>query len=63
MLEAMSTGHDGSLTTLHAGSAQEAIVRLALLARYGIDLQSELIEEQIAMALDGVVMSVEEAGR
>lgn len=58
MLEAMSTGHDGSLTTLHAGSAQEAIVRLTLLARYGVDLQSELIEEQIAMALDGVVMSV-----
>lgn len=62
MLEAMSTGHDGSLTTLHAGSAQEAIVRLTLLARYGIDLQSELIEEQIAMALDGVVMSVRKPG-
>ena len=31
---------------------------LALLARYGIDLPSELIEEQIAMALDGIVMSV-----
>ncbi len=58
MLEAMSTGHDGSLTTLHAGSAEEAVVRLTLLARYGIDLSSELIEEQIAMALDGIVMSV-----
>lgn len=58
MLEAMNTGHDGSLTTLHAGSAPEAIVRLTLLARYGVDLSSELIEEQIAMALDGVVMSV-----
>lgn len=58
MLEAMSTGHDGSLTTLHAGSAQEAVVRLTLLARYGIDLSSDLIEEQIAMALDGIVMSV-----
>ncbi len=62
MLEAMSTGHDGSLTTLHAGSAQEAVVRLTLLARYGVDLQSELIEEQIAMALDGVVMSVRKPG-
>jgi pilus assembly protein CpaF len=58
MLEAMSTGHDGSLTTLHAGSAEEAVVRLTLLARYGIDLASSLIEEQIAMALDGIVMSV-----
>ena len=46
------------MTTLHAGSAQEAVVRLTLLARYGIDLSSDLIEEQIAMALDGIVMSV-----
>ncbi|QWT17466.1 CpaF family protein [Collinsella sp. zg1085] len=57
MLQAMNTGHDGSLTTLHAGSADEAIVRLTLLARYGIDLPGSLIEEQIAMALDGIVMS------
>ena len=58
MLQAMVTGHDGSLTTLHAGSAREALVRLALLARIGIDLPGALIEEQVAMALDGVVMSV-----
>ena len=58
MLQAMNTGHDGSLTTLHAGSAEETIVRLTLLARYGIDLPGSLIEEQIAMALDGIVMSV-----
>lgn len=57
MLQAMNTGHDGSLTTLHAGSARETIVRLTLLARYGIDLPGDLIEEQIAMALDGIVMS------
>ncbi len=57
MLQAMNTGHDGSLTTLHAGTEQETVVRLTLLARYGIDLPSELIEEQIAMALDGIVMS------
>lgn len=57
MLQAMSTGHDGSLTTLHAGTEPEAIVRLTMLARYGIDLPSELIEEQIALALDGIVMS------
>ncbi len=57
MLQAMNTGHDGSLTTLHAGTAREAIVRLTLLSRYGIDLPGDLIEEQIAMALDGIVMS------
>ena len=53
----MQTGHDGSLTTLHAGSEEEAVVRLTLLARYGINLPSELIEDQIALALDGIVMS------
>lgn len=57
MLQAMNTGHDGSLTTLHAGTAEETVVRLTLLARYGIDLPSSLIEDQIAMALDGIVMS------
>ncbi len=57
MLQAMVTGHDGSLTTLHAGSAREVIVRLTLLSRYGIDLPGDLIEEQIAMALDAIVMS------
>ena len=62
MLQAMSTGHDGSLTTLHAGTAREAIVRLTLLARYGIDLPGDLIEEQIAMALDGIVMSARLSG-
>ena len=30
MLQAMNTGHDGSLTTLHAGTAQEAILRLGV---------------------------------
>lgn len=58
MLQAMNTGHDGSLTTLHAGTPQETIVRMTLLARFGVDLPSDLIEEQIAMALDGVVMSL-----
>ena len=61
MLQAMNTGHDGSLTTLHAGTAEEAVVCLTLLARYGIDLPSELIEAQIASALDGVVMTVRTA--
>lgn len=61
MLQAMNTGHDGSLTTLHAGSAEETVARLVLLARYGIDLPSELIEEQVASALDGIVMSERQA--
>ncbi len=57
MLQAMNTGHDGSLTTLHAGTADEAILRLVLMARFGMDLPAKLIEEQIATALDLIVMS------
>ena len=57
MLNAMNTGHPGSLTTLHAGDAHEAISRLILMARFGMNLPPELIEEQIATALDLIVMS------
>ncbi len=62
MLQAMNTGHDGSLTTLHAGSEQEAIVRLVLMARLGMDVPASLIEEQVASALDLVVMGKRLAG-
>ncbi len=49
--------HGVILTTLHAGTADEAILRLVLMARYGMDLPAHLIEEQVATALDLVVMS------
>lgn len=57
MLQAMNTGHDGSLTTLHAGTPEEAVLRLVLMARFGMDLPTDIIEEQIASALDLIVMS------
>ena len=57
MLQAMNTGHDGSLTTLHAGTEREAILRLVLMARFGMDLPTDIIEEQVATALDLIVMS------
>lgn len=57
MLNAMSTGHEGSLTTLHAGSAEEAVMRLVLMARFGMDLPTDLIEEQIATAIDLIVVT------
>ena len=57
MLNALSTGHSGSLTTLHAGSADEAIMRLVLMARFGMDLPTDLIEEQIATAINLVVVT------
>ena len=56
MLTALSTGHDGSMTTLHAGSAEEAVMRLVLMARFGMDLPTALIEEQIAMAINLIVV-------
>ncbi|WP_028263321.1 CpaF family protein [Atopobium fossor] len=57
MLQAMNTGHDGSLTTLHAGTAREALLRLVLMARFGMNLPVDVIEEQVATALDLIVMS------
>jgi pilus assembly protein CpaF len=55
MLQAMNTGHDGSLTTLHANSPFEVSKRLVMMARYAMDLPVAVIEEQIASALDLVV--------
>lgn len=55
MLQAMNTGHDGSLTTLHANSPEEAISRLTMLVRFGADLPVDVIEENIAHALDLVI--------
>lgn len=51
----MSTGHDGSLTTLHANSPSEAVSRLTTMVRYGAELPIEAIESQIANAIDLVV--------
>lgn len=55
MLQAMNTGHDGSLTTLHANSPSEAVMRLATMVRYAADLPVDVVEEQIAGAIDVVV--------
>jgi len=55
MLQAMNTGHDGSLTTLHANSPYEVINRLVMMSRYAMDLPVQLIEEQIASALGLIV--------
>lgn len=57
MLQAMCTGHDGSLTTLHAGTAREAVSRLTLMTRFGMELPTRVIEAQISSALDLIVMS------
>jgi len=57
MLQAMNTGHAGSLTTIHANTPEDALGRLEVLAleAEGIDLPSRAIREQIASALDLII--------
>lgn len=53
MLSAMNTGHDGSLTTVHANSPREAVARLETLCLMaGMELPAKAIREQIAGAVD-----------
>jgi pilus assembly protein CpaF len=56
MLQAMNTGHDGSLTTTHANSPEEAIARLeTLVLMAGVDLPVRAIREQIASSIHVIV--------
>lgn len=57
MLQAMNTGHDGSLTTLHANSPREAVDRLVTMVRYAVDLPLDAIEAQIGNAFDLVIQT------
>ncbi|MEW5894862.1 MAG: ATPase, T2SS/T4P/T4SS family [Candidatus Omnitrophota bacterium] len=56
MLQAMNTGHDGSMTTLHANSTRDVIVRMSsMILLSGIELPVRAINEMIASAIDIVV--------
>ncbi len=56
MLQAMNTGHDGSLTTLHANSPRDAISRLETMCMMaGMNMPIRVIREQIASAIDCIV--------
>jgi pilus assembly protein CpaF len=56
MLQAMNTGHDGSLSTVHANSPRDAIARLeTLVLMAGMDLPLRAVREQVASAVDVVV--------
>jgi pilus assembly protein CpaF len=56
MLQAMNTGHDGSLTTLHANTPRDATSRLETMCLMsGMDLPIKVLREQIAAAIDLVV--------
>ncbi|MBI5669018.1 MAG: CpaF family protein [Chloroflexi bacterium] len=55
MLQAMNTGHDGSLTTLHANSPRDALARLEVMCLMsGMDLPVRAIREQVASAIDAI---------
>ena len=56
MLQAMNTGHEGSLTTIHANSPRDALARLeTLVLTAGVELPLRAIREQIASAFDLVI--------
>ena len=57
MLTAMNTGHDGSLTTLHANSPRDVLSRVVTMVRYGVDLPVDVIEANAASAFDVVVQT------
>ncbi len=56
MLQAMNTGHDGSITTLHANAPRDAIARLeTMVLMGGLDLPVRAIRDQIAAAVDVII--------
>jgi pilus assembly protein CpaF len=58
MLQAMNTGHEGSMTTIHANSPRDALARLEnMVLMAGTDLPHRAIREQIAMAIDLIVQT------
>jgi pilus assembly protein CpaF len=56
MLQAMNTGHDGSLSTVHSNTARDALARIeTMVLMAGIDLPMRAIREQVSSALDAVI--------
>lgn len=56
MMQAMSTGHDGSLTTVHANNPRDCISRLeTLVSMGGLDISEKAIRRQIASAVDVII--------
>ncbi len=55
MLQAMNTGHDGSMTTIHANTSEDVILRLEVLVQQAAELPLQSIHRQVASAIDIVV--------
>ena len=58
MLQAMNTGHDGSMTTVHANSPRDALSRVEqMIGMAGLDISPRSIRQQIASAINVVVQA------
>jgi pilus assembly protein CpaF len=57
MIQAMNTGHDGSLTTLHANTPQDALLRLETMVLQAVDLPVRAIRDQIEAAVHVIVQT------
>jgi pilus assembly protein CpaF len=56
MLQAMNTGHDGSLTTIHANSPRDALIRLeTMIAMANLEIPSEFLRKYISSAINVIV--------
>jgi pilus assembly protein CpaF len=58
MLQAMNTGHDGSISTIHANSARDSLNRLEMMMQMaGFNLPTRAMRQQISLALDVVIQT------
>jgi pilus assembly protein CpaF len=63
MLQAMNTGHAGSMTTIHANNAEDAVARLEVLVALAANLPVESIRQQIVSAIDFIVQLQRDGAR
>ena len=62
MLQAMNTGHDGSLTTIHANSPRDALYRLdTMVAMANLNIPDSAVRQQVASAVDLIVQVTRQA--
>ncbi len=58
MLQAMNTGHDGSISTIHANSARDSVNRLEMMMQMsGFDLPTRAMRQQVSLALDVIIQT------
>jgi pilus assembly protein CpaF len=56
MLQAMNTGHEGSMTTIHANSAREALVRIeTMISLSGFTIQEKAMRQMISSSVDAII--------